>query len=101
MNDDDKNSQEIVKLKKEVEKIIKDSVVYFKKVGLIRFNPFGRTEGEKSFVIALLDGVNNGLVINFIHTHEGIRIYAKKVKEGKGEEYPLAEEEKQAVEKAK
>ena len=101
MTDDDKNSLEISKSKTEIEKIIKYSTTHFRKVGLVRFNPFGRTEGEKSFVISLLDGMNNGLVINFIYTHEGIRVYAKKVKEGKGEEYQLAEEEKQAVEKAR
>ena len=101
MTDDDKNSLEISKSKTEIEKIIKDSTTHFRKVGLVRFNPFGRTEGEKSFVISLLDGMNNGLVINFIYTHEVIRVYAKKVKEGKGEEYQLAEEEKQAVEKAR
>jgi len=98
--DDDKNSEEIKKLDKEIEKIKEESNYYFSKVGLIRFDPFGKTEGEKSFVLALLDEGNNGLVMNFIYTHQGIRVYPKKIKEGKSEEYPLSEEEKKAMEQA-
>ena len=101
ISNEQKNNVRISEIKKEVNNIIQDSVVYYKKIGLIRFNPFGKSEGEKSFVLSFLDGKNNGLVVNFIYIHDGIRIYAKKVKEGKGEEHPLSEEEKQAVEKAK
>lgn len=55
------------------------------KIGLVRFNAFGKTEGEQSFVLALLNDRNDGLIVNFIYIHDGIRIYAKPVKDGHGE----------------
>lgn len=93
-------NKEIVDLKKQIDIIIKKSSVYFSRVGLVHFNPFGKTEGDKSFVLSLLDGTNSGVILNFIYTHEGIRIYVKRVKQGKGEEYELSDEEKRSVDKA-
>ncbi|MCK9378921.1 MAG: DUF4446 family protein [Candidatus Moranbacteria bacterium] len=67
------------------------------KVGVIRFNPFKELGGNQSFVIALLDGNNSGVVISSLHTREGTRIYSKPILEGKSEKYTLTEEEKEAV----
>jgi hypothetical protein len=67
------------------------------KIGFVRFNAFGKAEGEQSFAIALLNERNDGIIINFIYIHDGIRIYAKPVKGGKGERHELTEEEQQAV----
>ena len=67
---------------------------------MVRFNPFERSGGEQSFVLALLNNLNSGLVINFIYTREGLRTYIKKVKAGKGEKYELSEEEKEAIDKS-
>lgn len=73
----------------------------FQKIGLIRFNAFGKSEGEQqSFVLALLNEYNSGFVVNFIYIHEGMRVYSKTVKAGKGEHHELSAEEKEAVEKA-
>ena len=66
-------------------------------MGLVRFNAFGKSEGEQSFVLALLNELGSGVVINFIYIHEGIRVYAKPVKAGKGEQHELSSEEKEAV----
>jgi hypothetical protein len=101
LNEEDKDHQQIEEIKKQITVIENKSNGYFQKLGLVRFNPFGRTEGEKSFVWSLLDKENNGLVINFIYTHEGIRVYSKRIKNGKGEEYELSEEEQTAINKAK
>lgn len=92
---------DIERIKKELVKIIESGEFYFQKTGLVRYNPFGRTGNEQSFVIALLNKQNSGLVINFIYTHQGIRVYTKKVNKNKGEEYNLSEEEEKAVVKAK
>ena len=51
--------------------------------------------------LALLDKEDSGLIINFIYTHEGVRVYTKKVKQGKGEEYQLSEEEQRAIKESK
>lgn len=91
---------DVEELKKQLREEIKRSQFHLQKVGLIRFNPFDRTGGEQSFVIAVLDTKNNGIIINFIYTREGLRVYTKKVKEGKGDEYELSEEETKAIEKS-
>jgi len=93
-------SDEIEKLTKAVKETIEQSKISVQKLGMVRFNPFERVGGEQSFVIALLNQHNSGLVINFIYTREGIRTYSKRVKLGKGERYDLSEEEKEAVVKS-
>lgn len=92
-----KNEREIEKLKKEIENQIDISKFYLQKVELVRYNPFEKERGNQSFVIALLDREKNGLILNFIYIKEGLRVYAKKIKKGKGEDYDLSEEEKKAI----
>ena len=91
---------ENITLKKELKEEILSSRLHIQKIGLVRFNPFERMGGEQSFIIALLDKEENGLTLNFIHTKEGLRVYTKKIKNGKVEEYDLSEEEKKAIEKS-
>ena len=97
---DKKTSQELEIVKKELHEEIRISNLHIQKVGLVRFNPFEKTGGEKSFVITFLNYENSGIVINFIHTRDGLRVYSKKVKKGIGEEFELSEEEKKAIEKS-
>lgn len=89
----------------ELEKRISDNEEkeswHLQKVGLLRFNPFSDTGGEQSFILALLDYNNNGLVISSLFSRSGNRWYVKKVKKGKGEDLELSEEEKKAIEMAK
>lgn len=70
-------------------------------IGIVRFNAFDKMQGELSFVLALLNSKKSGIVLNFIYTQEGYRIYTKMVTEGKSNEYELSEEEKNAILKAK
>ena len=58
----------------------------------------GLAEG---FAVAMLDGKNNGVVISSLHTREGTRVYAKPVKAGEADGFPLTEEEKATIEEAK
>lgn len=99
LDNDENLKKNIETIKKEIHTLTHDMQFHIQKIGLLRFNPFGKTGGEQSFVLAFLDGVQNGLVVNFIYTHEGMRIYTKKIKHGLGEEYELSEEEKKAIEK--
>jgi hypothetical protein len=92
-----KTREELEMMKEELRKEIKASSLHVQKVGLVRFNPFERQGGEKSFVISFLNHENSGIVINFIYTRDGLRVYSKKVKDGKGEEYSLSEEEEKAI----
>jgi len=85
-------------LKEALIKMDKDVSSHMQKVGITRFNPFGKTSGsDQSFVLSLLDKNNTGVVINFVYTHEGVRVYSKHVYLGKGKEYPLTPEEERAV----
>lgn len=91
---------EVDGVKKRLEDEIKKSSLHLQKVGLVRFNPFGTVGGEQSFVAAFVDSENSGIVFNFIHTKEGLRVYTKRVKKGVGVEYELSKEESNAIEKS-
>lgn len=100
IEDDLRLNQETGNIKKQMVAIVEESKIHLRKIGLVRFNPFGRQSVDQSFVLALLNEKKNGIVINFIYTPEGVRVYAKKVKEGKAVEHKLSEEEQEAIERA-
>jgi len=85
---------------KEVEGLIFDSKFYIQKIGLIRFNPFNDTGGDQSFILALVNQDDSGVVISGLHTRNGTRWYAKKVEHGKGVEHELSEDEIKAIKSA-
>ncbi|MDO4531576.1 MAG: DUF4446 family protein [Bacillota bacterium] len=70
------------------------------KVGLIRYNPFDEMGGNLCFALALLDGHDNGVVLNGIHSRTGSFTYAKPIEMGVST-YMLSEEEIKAVEMAR
>lgn len=69
------------------------------KQALIRFNPFGDTGGDQSFVLAILDNHNNGVIISSVHARTGTRVYAKEILNGLSK-YNLSDEETIALQKA-
>ena len=101
LEETDKNAAGIKSAKGEIGEIIERSRNHLNRIALVSFNPFGRSEGEKSFVLAVLDDGDDGMVMNFIYTHDGLRVYSKLVKDGTGRDYPLSKEEEEAVSKAK
>lgn len=94
------NEQSITALREQIDRLEKESQTHVQKIGFVRFNPFDRVGGEQSFALALLNNKNTGIVMNFLYTRDGVRIYAKRVIEGKGQEYDLSTEEKEAIKKA-
>jgi len=88
-------------LKKSLVNLEKETNHYFQKMGLLRYNPFSDAGGDQSFVLALLDKTDSGLVISSLHGRDNTRIYTKPVKKGKGEVYELSKEEEEAIRKAK
>ena len=70
---------------------------YVQSAKLMRFNPFNEVGGDQSFVIALLDGRKNGIVLSSLYSRDKTRWFAKKVKEGKGDGYKLSKEEKTII----
>lgn len=93
--------EEIVNLEKAVGVLEKNSIKHIQKFGFMRYNPFKDTGGDQSFVLAMLDGKDNGVVFSSFHGREGTRIYAKSIKEGKGENFALSEEEIKIINQAK
>lgn len=69
------------------------------KISIVRFNPFGDTGGDQSFVLAVLDSHNSGYVLTSIHGRQGTRVYVKPIDYGKSK-YTLSREEKQALDQA-
>jgi hypothetical protein len=78
-------------------KLDSDLASCVQKVGLVRYNAFKDVGSDLSFAIALLDGNNNGIVLNGIYGSESSNIYAKPIK-GNKSSYQLSEEEEYAIE---
>ncbi|MCL5091145.1 MAG: DUF4446 family protein [Patescibacteria group bacterium] len=86
------------------EKIAREKLAeeeHLQKLGLVRYNPFADTGGNQSFVLALLDGHDNGLVITSLHSREATRVFAKPVMSGKEVGFEFSKEEIQAIIEAK
>jgi len=89
--------EKAVTLRKDMDQRIIDTLAYaVQKVGVVRFNPFGEVGGNQSFAVAWLDNFNSGVIMLSLYSRDGVRIYAKPVKEGKSE-YQLSKEEEEAL----
>lgn len=95
------SQKDISHLRSLYERIEKDSLLHIQKVGLLRFNPFKDTGGDQSFILALVDSNDTGVVISGLYSRSGTRWYAKRVVKGLGVEHELSDEEKKAVKEAK
>lgn len=85
---------------RELEKINEDLLTSIQKVGIVKYDAFKEMGGKLSFVLALLDKNNDGIILNSIHSsREGCYIYLKEII--KGESFlELSNEEKTALEQA-
>lgn len=83
--------------KKETVALKQESLNFLQHLQLKRFNPFSDTGGDQSFMLALLDGNRDGVVITSLHSRENTRFYVKSVKGGEGLEHPLSKEEQKIV----
>jgi len=88
-----------VKNKTSVRKISQDMMTNIQKVGILKYDAFQEMGGKLSFALTLLDGNNNGLIFNSMHSREGCYNYVKEIV--KGESYiELSEEEAESLERA-
>ena len=90
----------LIETNRKVEGLLFDSQFYIQKIGLVRFNPFNDTGGDQSFILALIDDKESGVVISGLHTRNGTRWYAKKVENGIGVEHELSKDEIKAIKAA-
>lgn len=78
----------------------RESIDHVQKIGILRFNPFANTGGDQSFILSILDGNDNGIVLTSLHSRGTTRWYAKNVRNGKGVDHQLSDEEQQAIKQA-
>ena len=91
---------DVHELSERVEDVSGKLVSSYQKIGLVKYDAFKEIGGKLSFVLVLLT-VNNGFIINSMHSsREGCFTYAKEVVNGEAFVI-LSEEEQQALEEAK
>lgn len=83
--------------RRDLQKLQDDALLHLQRLTLKRFNPFGDTGGDQSFILALLDGNQDGVVITSLHSRENTRFYVKSVKGGVGIDHPLSDEEQKII----
>lgn len=81
---------------KDIHKNLKSA---FQKVGLVKYDAFHEMGGKLSFSLALLNKVNDGFIINAMHSREGCYTYIKEIIDGNSI-IALADEEKEALDMA-
>ena len=88
-------------IEKTIESLNEEKVEYYQKSAFLRFNPFGDTGGDQSFVWALLDKNDNGVILSSLHGREGTRVYAKEIRNGSVVNHRLSDEENKVLNRAK
>lgn len=87
-------------MNEELLKVKENLMVTYQKVGVVKYDAFKEMGGKLSFVLALLDKNNNGILLNSVHSsREGCYTYLKEII--KGESFlELSEDEKKALNQA-
>ena len=84
---------------KNIQMLFSNMRVAYQKMGLVKYDAFSEMGGKLSFSLAMLDGRNNGYIINAMHTREGCYTYIKEIVDGNSI-IILSEEEKEALKMA-
>ena len=84
---------------KNIQLLFKNMKLTYQKMGLVKYDAFHEMGGKLSFSLAMLDGRNNGYIINAMHTREGCYTYIKEIVDGNSI-IVLSEEEKAALKMA-
>lgn len=83
-----------------IKKLFKKMDYTFQKVGLVKYDAFHELGGKLSFSLALLNDVDDGFVLNAVHSREGCYTYIKEIVGGNSI-IVLADEEQEALNMAK
>ena len=67
---------------KNIRLLFKNMKMAYQKMGLVKYDAFHEMGGKLSFSLAMLDGKNNGYIINAMHTREGCYTYIKEIVDG-------------------
>lgn len=83
--------------KKGLAKAVDDARLHLQQLTLARYNPFSNTGGDQSFILGILDGNKDGVIITSLHSRENTRFYVKSVRGGAGVNHPLSKEEQKLI----
>lgn len=81
---------------KNINLLFKNMRLAYQKMGLVKYDAFHEMGGKLSFSLAMLDGKNNGYIINAMHTREGCYTYIKEIIDGNSI-IVLSQEEQEAL----
>lgn len=70
------------------------------KLGIKRYNAFSDQGSDLSFSLALMDEMDNGIVMSGLHNRDSSYVYAKPLEQGSSK-YALSPEEKEAIDLAR
>ena len=84
---------------KNIRLLSKNMKLAYQKMGLVKYDAFHEMGGKLSFSLAMLDGRNNGYIINAIHTRECCYTYIKEIIDGNSI-IVLSQEEQEALKMA-
>jgi len=99
-HDIDEVKADTKELKQQVEVITETLATTYQKIGIVKYDAFQEMGGKLSFVIALLNDKNCGVLVNSMHSsREGCFTYAKEIINGESF-VVLCDEEKQALDMA-
>lgn len=84
---------------KNIRLLFKNMKLAYQKMGLVKYDAFQEMGGKLSFSLAMLDGRNNGYIINAMHTREGCYTYIKEIIDGNSI-IVLSQEEQEALKMA-
>jgi hypothetical protein len=98
--DIDKLKADTTQINDEMGKVKENLQITYQKVGVVKYDAFKEMGGKLSFVLALLDKSNNGILLNSVHSsREGCYTYLKEII--KGESFlELSDDEKKALNQA-
>ena len=82
--------------KVDIKALTENMTLAYQKMGLYKYDAFQEMGGKLSFSLAMLDGKNNGYIINAMHTREGCYTYIKEIIDGNSI-IVLSPEEKEAL----
>lgn len=84
----------------DIDIIRENLMITYQKIGIVKYDAFKEMGGKLSFVLALLNKGNNGVIINSVHSsREGCYVYLKEIINGESF-LELSEDEKKALNQA-
>lgn len=95
----DNMSETVEKNNKDIRELNKKVRGNYQKMGIVKYDAFNEMGGKLSFTITLLDGKDNGFILNSMHSRDGCYNYVKEIVNGQSY-IELSEEEAESLEKA-